>query len=48
MYSSSLHRKHKVIPVDSATDELKDDVKAIQERILKIVQQFAGMANTNE
>jgi hypothetical protein len=47
MYNSMQHRKHRVIPIESAAEEIKEDLKSFSAKVPKILQQCDGLANSN-
>lgn len=47
MYSSMQHRKHRVIPIENATDEIKEDLRSFCAKTPKILQQCEGITNSN-
>ena len=47
MYSSSTHRKHRVTPIESARDELREDIKSFEEKILRAETLIEGLLGSN-
>jgi hypothetical protein len=47
MYSSLQHRKHRVIPIENATEEIKEDLRSFSAKVPKVLQQCDGLSNSN-
>ena len=47
MYTSTLHRRHRVVPLEAAMDDIREDLKTFEGKIPKIMQHCDGIANVN-
>jgi DNA repair exonuclease SbcCD ATPase subunit len=47
MYNSLTHRKHRVVPVESAREEIKEDIKAFEAKLPRYNSQIEGLLSTN-
>ena len=45
MYSTGLHRKHRVVPLNNACDLMREDVKALGEKIPMVIRQCVETTN---
>lgn len=47
MYSSLQHRKHRVIPIENAQEEVKEDLRSFSAKVPKLIQQCDGLTSSN-
>jgi len=47
MYSNLIHRKHRVIPIENAPEEMREDIKTFDSKIPRIIQLSDGIINAN-
>lgn len=45
MYSTGQHRKHRVLPLANAADPLKEDLKALGEKIPSMLKECIQISN---
>ena len=48
MYNSMQHRKHRVIPVERANEEIREDIRSFSSKVPKILQQCDGICSSND
>jgi hypothetical protein len=47
MYTSTLHRKHRIVPIEAATDEIREDLRNFEAKIPRILKSFDAITITN-